>query len=520
LTEAHGHSNLCAVLSVVRAAAVGLILVCLAVPAAQAQDTGTYSSAPLDWGAGGIAWVDFNADGKADYCRLTATSGLQCTLATGRGFGETISAPPHDGGYPDGRVWGDVDGNGGADYCRRVGDGNAQRFECTLSQGNAFAFKSPDELLEWGVLPGATLADATGDGKADYCRLTADRAICSPWSSATGFGPGFAAAVDVGSEFGRAWVDFNADGRADYCRVTTGLACTLSTGSGFGATVTTPTNDAGYEPGRTWVDIDGDKRADYCRRVGGGPDPTHLRCTLATPTGFGPDFTSAPIDWGDDTGSAWVDFNGDGTRDYCRAVTASATNTQLFCTLVTANGLGQTIVSGPVDLGYPNGRAWVDHNGDGKADYCRLVGGGADTRVACTTSVGTAFGPVPDPNPPAPPAPPAPGPAPTSPSKKTRLVVTLSYDYSVKGRWTRLTRLQVKGVPAGATVKATCKRGCSRKAYSVKKKARGTASLDRLVRKRIRAGTKIRVVVSRPGNLAAIKTLTVRASKRPTVKTG
>ena len=70
-------------------------------------------------------------------------------------------------------------------------------------------------------------------------------------------------------------------------------------------------------------------------------------------------------------------------------------------------------------------------------------------------------------------------------------------------------------MPAGATVKVTCKKGCSRKSYTVTKKKRGTVSLKRLVRKRLRAGTTIRVVVSRPGNLAAIKTLKVRSKKAP-----
>ena len=49
----------------------------------------------------------------------------------------------------------------------------------------------------------------------------------------------------------------------------------------------------------------------------------------------------------------------------------------------------------------------------------------------------------------------------------------------------------------------------------------GTVSLLRLVRnKRMRSGATIRVVVSRPGNLAAIKSLKVRNRKDPTVKTG
>ena len=46
-------------------------------------------------------------------------------------------------------------------------------------------------------------------------------------------------------------------------------------------------------------------------------------------------------------------------------------------------------------------------------------------------------------------------------------------------------------------------------------------SLKTVVRKkRLRSGSTIRVVVSRPGNLAAIKTLKMRSKKAPTVKTG
>ena len=77
--------------TVVRVAVLGLLLTCFAVPAAKAQDTGTYRSGPVDWGlATGVAWVDFNADGKADFCRVNASSQPLCTLATGRRFGATI----------------------------------------------------------------------------------------------------------------------------------------------------------------------------------------------------------------------------------------------------------------------------------------------------------------------------------------------------------------------------------------------------------------------------------------------
>lgn len=495
---------------VVRSALLPLLLALLLVPAAaQAQDTGTYTSPALEWGQS-YAWVDFNADHKADFCRVSAAGELQCTLSTGKGFGATIAAPAVDAGYADGRLWGDVDGNGGADYCRRVG-GPEQYYSCTLSAHNSFApYLGPTQLSEWGEVPDAALADATGDGKADFCRLATDRAICSPYATDS-FTPGFAATVGVGDPTGRAWVDVNGDGRADFCRVAGALVCTFSNGTAFGSTQTTPGLDLGYEGGRTWADIDGDRKADYCRRVGAPVSDPRISCTLATASGFGANYVSEPMDWGNDTGWAFADFDGDGDRDYCRAVGA-APSAQLFCTLWSPSGFGQTIVSGPIDTGYAAGRAWVDHNADGKADYCRLVG--PDQRVACTTSLGNAFGAIPDPTPPPPPPPPPP------PVKKTRLVVTLSYDYSVKGRYTRLPRLQVKGVPAGATVKVTCKKGCSRKKYSVKKKKRGTVSLKTVVRKRLKSGTTIRVVVSRPGNLAAIKTLKVRSSKRPTVKTG
>lgn len=489
-----------------------LLAFIIAVPAAQAQDTGTYSSAPLEWGTA-IAWVDYNADGKADYCRLTAAVELQCTLATGRGFGGTVATPALDAGYPEQRMWGDVDGNGGADYCRRVDSPSNQRYQCSLASPEGFTMQSAGQALQWGDVNGTALADATADGKADFCRVTANQAICSPLT-ADGFGPGFSTPVDPGPVEGRAWVDVNADGTADFCRVLGVLTCALSsrTAPGFEGTLSSGALDLGYAPGRSWADIDRDGRADYCREVGNGGADQRMSCTLATVSGFGTSYVSQPLEWGGD--HAWQDFNGDGFKDFCRTVGA-APSTQLFCTLWTPAGFGATIASGPTDVGYAGGRAWVDHNGDGKVDYCRLVGaGGTDQRVACTTSVGTAFGPVPEVGPPPPPPPPAP------PVKKTRLVVTLSYDYSVKGRYTRLPRLQVKGVPGGATVKVTCKKGCSRKAYKVKKKKRGTVSLKTVVRKRLRAGTTIRVVVSRPGNLAAIKTLKVRSSKRPTVKTG
>ncbi len=43
--------------------------------------------------------------------------------------------------------------------------------------------------------------------------------------------------------------------------------------------------------------------------------------------------------------------------------------------------------------GYDSGRAWVDFNGDGRADFCRIIGGEVSGYyLACTVSTGEAFG--------------------------------------------------------------------------------------------------------------------------------
>jgi hypothetical protein len=55
------------------------------------------------------------------------------------------------------------------------------------------------------------------------------------------------------------------------------------------------------------ADFDGDGRADYCRRVGGvNLQTSYLSCTLSTGDGFGKTVQSPVVDWGFDTGRAWV----------------------------------------------------------------------------------------------------------------------------------------------------------------------------------------------------------------------
>lgn len=101
----------------------------------------------------------------------------------------------------------------------------------------------------------------------------------------------------------------------------------------------------------------------------------------------------------------------------------------------------------------------------------------------------------------------------------SRIVVTLAYRYSgVTSKATKLTGLTVKGVPQGATVTVTCKKGCASKRY-VKRNARGNVKISAIHKtKRLKAGTRITVTVTKPGMVTAVKTLTIRKRKPPLVR--
>ena len=87
-----------------------------------------------------------------------------------------------------------------------------------------------------------------------------------------------------------------------------------------------------------------------------------------------PGDTGGGASGGTSTYQATADFNGDGGSDSCVVTSADAKAT---CTVRTPPAGGTTGVnitySTKVDPGWMAGRAWVDHNGDGKADYCRVV---------------------------------------------------------------------------------------------------------------------------------------------------
>jgi hypothetical protein len=117
-----------------------------------------------------------------------------------------------------------------------------------------------------------------------------------------------------------------------------------------------------------------------------------------------------------------------------------------------------------------------------------------------------------------------PPPAVVPSAKPTSIPFTLSFFAKASSKSTKFSRLQVKGVPAGATVVVKCSgRGCPKgltgKGFTAKPKAGKTVSLAAFIKKAIPVTAKITVTVSKTGSITTIKTITLRKAKSPTIAT-
>jgi hypothetical protein len=99
-----------------------------------------------------------------------------------------------------------------------------------------------------------------------------------------------------------------------------------------------------------------------------------------------------------------------------------------------------------------------------------------------------------------------------------QIVVTLGFSFSSLAKATKLSNLVVKNLPAGATVTVKCPKGCAKKSFK-KAKVSGELSLQTVVKKPLKLGTKLTMIVSKPGSSSAVKVLTIRARKAPLVTT-
>lgn len=254
--------------------------------------------------------------------------------------------------------------------------------------------------------------DANGDGKDDFCLLTgvnAEYLDCY-------LSDGSAFAVKrhtLGS--GKAintvrWSDVNGDGTTDFCRLDPAGSLRCWLGPDFGTSVSTPVPmysdtracpdcDPVLSPGlldytsEWWLaDVDGDGRADLCyAHTYPGGITKDLRCQLATDTGFVPPASAwvrPSVDMGaGDWPRGFHDVNGDGFADFCRVL-----GSQVGCVPGGATGFAAAELRSPT-LAMPNkeGAAFVDLNGDGNTDFCRLLGSGSGVTLSCLISNGLGW---------------------------------------------------------------------------------------------------------------------------------
>lgn len=102
-------------------------------------------------------------------------------------------------------------------------------------------------------------------------------------------------------------------------------------------------------------------------------------------------------------------------------------------------------------------------------------------------------------------------------ARKIKIPVTVNFAYSSA---VRLTKLQLKHVPRGSSVRLSCTgKGCPKalKKPFTKRKLSGTVSLAQFTKKPFKAGVKLKFVVSNPDWRTTTKTLTFRARKAPRV---
>ena len=376
---------------------------------------------PIDGGV--MAWVDFNGDGRADYCTITGDEGfrkLSCTIAVIDGYGNLgfASSPIESNvisiGYTN-KTWVDFNADGKADYCRVL---ESHKLACTVANetGTGFGATYESAVLtgNWDY-PYGRWMDFNGDGKADYCYLPDGKVHCVLSMGNNGFASGEIVSDHIPPQNIRhktiRAADVNGDGRSDFCWVgdfgylksadeyvyDDRISCILSKGDGFGKIITKSIGRINEDKYPQWADVNGDGKSDACSGPNlnscySYPYDCRNRCELSTGEGFGDIYYYTSGITFADTGTQFTDFNGDGRADVC-GVDKDSNRPKCFI-------IGRDVDEGqwyyaPVGTGggeVDGGRQWADFNGDGKADYCRRSG----NNVKCTIALSPSPAPIDD----------------------------------------------------------------------------------------------------------------------------
>ena len=89
----------------------------------------------------------------------------------------------------------------------------------------------------------------------------------------------------------------------------------------------------------------------------------------------------------------------------------------------------------------------------------------------------------------------------------------VAFSSSSSSKSTKFTSVRVTEAPAGASVRITCRgRGCP-KSQTFTTSAKGSVSLTRAFRKRLRVGAVVSIAVTTPNAVGKVRVLTVRKKR-------
>ena len=328
---------------------LGLVLALILAAPASGQDTGTYISAPLEWGTA-IAWVDANADGKADYCRVLFSGPRGLHALDGRRLRRHDRVGRIDAGYPR-RGCG---ATSTATAAPTTAGASAAAAGASGSRARARPATASSPTRQRRSTGASPRHGARRRHRRRPRRLLPAHRRERPRASAARVhrrarrhvraGP-----LDPGGPTGRAWVDFDGDGKADFCRVASGSAparCRPAAASARRSRPSASTSaSAQAAPGPTSTATARPTIA--AASATAAPTPL-MQCTLSTGTGFGQTFTSGRIEWGADSGLRLGRLRRRRRPRLLPRRRAPRTNQQLFCTLWTPTGLANKRL-GPID---------------------------------------------------------------------------------------------------------------------------------------------------------------------------
>jgi hypothetical protein len=362
----------------------------------------TFQSDVLDWGnTEGRDWVDMNGDGRSDFCRVVGPAGafrLACTLSAGAGFGATITSDVIDAGVSGSQKWVDVNADGFVDFCRVTVTAGSYRLACTFGGASSFGNTVSSVVDVGNEMQNAKWHDIKHDGKMRYCRYDSG----SQFRCATLVGTAFVEEAGVaGSGAGKFDV-------VDLVARATPYRCVRQTGKLFCVTLdgTQQSNialryDITVNPNHGWwADINGDGHADYCQPANSAATTT-MQCGRSTGTkvmannnvDYIGSLVGTNVTIGGAANAKWVDINGGNTADYCRIIGAPGSY-RAACSEADRLVFRDAVESEILDPGQGEGQGWADVVGDGSKAFCRVIGAAnlVDSRVACTSFVSAGGG--------------------------------------------------------------------------------------------------------------------------------